>query len=389
MGALLTLLLAQEFNADYQKRLSKIDDLEARERAKLSAWCAKSGMYVAAEAEAKRVLDIDPEDKSAQKILDALTALFDESNAKTVQDYIKKSGELRDKLVKELEKLVVDAEAAGWAAELEDARKRAGAPAQPSLGSQAAAKAASVAMFERLNEIRKSVGLDPVELDDELSRGAQLHAEYLVVNEGKKETKGLDAHHEVEKLPGYTPEGAKAGRASDIGFGTPPSEMVDGWNGTFYHRLPLLRANLKKVGVGYIPGGKWRHFSVLDVVSGLDGELPEEKSIVVYPPDGANGIPTAFHNELPNPVPSGKPTDAGFPITVTFYNGGGNGATATLTCGGKDVEFWLSTPDAPATDFPQQGTICLIPKSHLRSGASYTVSVSCDGWEKTWSFSTR
>lgn len=385
MPALLLLLLAQEFSADYQKRLGKIDELEARERAKLASWCAKNGMYIAAEAEARRVLEIDPDDKGAKKILDALTALFDESNAKTVQDYIKKSNDLRDKLRKELEKLAGDFEGA----EREDAQKRAAAPAQPSLGSQAAAKAASVKMFERLNEIRKSVGLDPVELDDELSRGAQLHAEYLVINEGKKETKGLDAHHEVEKLPGYTPEGARAGRASDIGFGTPPSEMVDGWNGTFYHRLPLLRANLKKVGVGYLPGGKWRHFSVLDVVSGLEGDLPEEKSIVVYPPDGAKGIPTSFHNELPNPVPSGKPTDAGFPITVTFYAGGGRGATATLTGDGKDVPFWLSAPDAPATDFPQQGTICLIPKSHLRSGATYTVGVTCDGWEKTWSFTTR
>ena len=391
MGALLLILaVAQEFNDDYVKRLGKIDDIEARERAKLASWCAKSGMYIAAEAEARRVIEIDPDDKNAKKILDALTALFDESNAKTVQDYIKKSNDLRDRLRKEIDKLVADADEAGWTAEGDDARKRASAPARPSLGSEAAARSASVKMFERLNEVRKSVGLDPVELDAELSRGAQLHAEYLVINEGKKETKGLDAHHEVEKLPGYTPEGARAGVASDIGFGTPPSEMVDGWNGTFYHRLPLLRANLKKVGVGYIPGGKWRHFSVLDVVSGLEGELPEERSVIVYPPDGATGIPASFHNELPNPVPSGKPTDAGFPITVTFYTGrGGGGATATLTCDGKDVPFWLSTPEKPATDFPQQGTICLIPRAHLRSGTTYTVGVTSDGWEKTWSFTTR
>ncbi len=52
-------------------------------------------------------------------------------------------------------------------------------------------------------------------LDPELSKGCGLHARYLVLNIDHPETQGLGGHDENPKLPGYTPEGQKAGKNSD------------------------------------------------------------------------------------------------------------------------------------------------------------------------------
>lgn len=385
-GRVLWLLLALQ-DPEYLKAREKIEKIEVRERMELAAWAGKRGMNAAAAAEVDRVLTLDPDNKSAKKLQEALVDPTDSRDAKTVQDYVKKSSDLRDQLHKEYGKLVKTCEEKGWDAA--EAKTRATAN-EPAPGTWAAGKAAAETMLKRLNEIRKSAGLDEVKLDDALSIGAQLHTEYMIRNEGHPKLEGLKAHHEAEDLPGYTPEGAKAGAASDIGFGQRPSEVVDGWNGTLYHRLPLLRPSLKRVGAGSIAGGKWGHVSTIDVISAVEGE---SSGIVAYPPDKATNIPLAFCRELPNPIPSGKPEDAGFPITLTFYGGTITGVEATLARDGKDVACWMSCPEKPATDFPQQDTICLIPRSNLASGTTYTVSVRCskdgEAFERTWSFTTR
>ncbi|RZI92155.1 MAG: hypothetical protein EOP39_32475, partial [Rubrivivax sp.] len=65
----------------------------------------------------------------------------------------------------------------------------------------------------QVNAVREAAGLRPVTLDAKLSSACEQHARYLVLNIARPEVRGLLAHQEVPTLPGYTPEGAAAGKA--------------------------------------------------------------------------------------------------------------------------------------------------------------------------------
>ncbi len=103
-------------------------------------------------------------------------------------------------------------------------------------------------------------------MDAALSRGCRLHAKYLVVNEDRA---GLIAGNEDAKYPEATPEGARAAKAGLVAQGVAdPAETVDPWMNTFYHRIPILAPELRKVGFGCAPypNGSWA--TVLDVQIG-------------------------------------------------------------------------------------------------------------------------
>jgi hypothetical protein len=59
---------------------------------------------------------------------------------------------------------------------------------------------------------------------------------------------------------------------------------------------------------------------------------------------------------------------------------------------GKDVAFYLSDPEHPATSFGQYGVVCLIPKLPLRPASRYEVRVDATWKGKAgtwrWSFTT-
>ena len=82
--------------------------------------------------------------------------------------------------------------------------------------------------------------------------------------------------------------------------------------GTLYHRLPLLRPELKKIGIGYAESGDRNyHVVVLDTSGGLGTgfkKLPEREPTkpVVFPVDNQKNVPCVFSfgsAEIPNPLP--------------------------------------------------------------------------------------
>ena len=242
-------------------------------------------------------------------------------------------------------------------------------------------------MVEKLNAMRRLAGLRAVELDEALSRACHLHARYLVTNSAHPKAQGLGAHVELEELPGYTAEGAKAATTSNIFWGRDIAGSVDLWMAGLYHRIPFLRPNLKRIGLGYEG-----EVVVLDVISGDAGY---DYASVAYPGDGQANVPTEFGVEIPNPLPKGAPSAAGYPITLQFpLVAKVMGVEADLIdSGGAKIEFHLSDPERPATSFPQQNAICLIPAKPLAANTTYKVSIKAnvDGREvrKSWSFSTR
>jgi uncharacterized protein YkwD len=123
-------------------------------------------------------------------------------------------------------------------------------------------------LLARVNAVRKAAGLNPVRLDDALSRGCQSHARYLSLNQNRPAARGLAVHHQDANLPGATSEGARAAEKSVIAVLLDPETCVDGWMSTLYHRIPILTPNLERIGFGQarLNGRKWA--CVLDTGNG-------------------------------------------------------------------------------------------------------------------------
>jgi uncharacterized protein YkwD len=244
-------------------------------------------------------------------------------------------------------------------------------------------------VLDRVNAYRKLAGQGPVTLDKQLSEGCALHAEYLVKNAGHPSTKGLLAHDESPKRPGYTRAGEKAGQAAVIHY-VEPLASVDGWMGTFFHRVPLLDPALKRIGFGVAKGGRTGWVTVLDVDRGKAPEQP-----TVYPGEKQKDVPLAYlPREKPDPIPESKDKKAGYPVTVSFARGlEVTGVSAELKeDGGADVPVWLSTPEKTVHKGLQRNSVCLIARAPLKPKTTYTVKVTAQvegkEWSRAWSFTT-
>jgi hypothetical protein len=256
--------------------------------------------------------------------------------------------------------------------------------------AQTDAEIAKVA--ERINAHRKAAGLEPVAMDPVLSKGCAAHAEYLAKNAAHPSTQGLGLHSEDPKLPGYTKEGERAGKASVIFLGLGGSEAVEGWMASLLHRLPLLQSRLRKIGYGSASGGPATVTVVLDATNGMG--VGKDAPVVLYPAEGQKELPLAFSPEIPDPIPESPDKKAGFPITAIFSEGSlVKDVTASLKdAEGNDVAVWLSTPEKPAAADYQRNTIGLIPKAPLRPKSAYTVSIAArvtgKAWIRTWTCTT-
>lgn len=227
-----------------------------------------------------------------------------------------------------------------------------------------------------------------VGIDRELSDGCRAHALYLTKNV-KQLSEWPGAHEEYPDMEGYSPAGSRAGLSSVIAPGSDgPADAIDGWIGTFYHRLPLLDPGLVRIGWG-LEG----RVAVLD--SGSLVAPTEQHVHVAWPAPGEKDVPRRFNAELPNPVPGADQSQWGYPVTLQFFATDPD-VTMHLYAGnqrgGQEVPCHFSTPKKPTnTELAPAGAFCLIPKVPLAASTTYTVAV--DGWPKDdpggdWQFTT-
>jgi len=243
-----------------------------------------------------------------------------------------------------------------------------------------------------VDRYRGQVGLAGVTLDAKLSKGCMEHANYMRLNIGSEAIAGLNAHQQRPNLRGASGAGAACGKAADLSFSVSDLEVaVDGWMATLYHRRPILSPTLERIGVGY---AKLRDGSYMAALMFVDSNAVDVtgKWPVEYPADKQSGVPLEFGAEVPNPVPGGG--RAGYPITIQFpaYDKVTAVRARLVDERGKDVAFYLSDPEHPASSFGQWGVVCLIPKLPLRPKSRYEVRVDATWKGKAgtwrWNFTT-
>jgi hypothetical protein len=268
---------------------------------------------------------------------------------------------------------------------------------QPGKGAAGAKTSGSndTELLRYLNKLRsqalKSINaqlVHDVTADASLSEGARLHAAYL--NRHPEQIVAWpDAHEEYVDHEGFTSAGAWAGSHAVIHPGAKSAQdAIDGWMGTFYHRLPLIDPGL--MGIGW---GVEKTCAVLDVTSLC---APADRSWeVVWPFDGMTSVPTNFSPEIPNPVPKEDESRFGYPITLQVGLPGedaqGSEIQMKLEEGKTEVPCYFSSPNHPTNvELAPTNSYCLIPKAPLKPKTQYTVRATWTGSSKqlTWSFKT-
>src|SRR5262249_8810689 len=112
----------------------------------------------------------------------------------------------------------------------------------------------------RMNYHRSVARLAAVTWDAYLSDAWRAHAKYLVQNRVSPDS-GRGLMFENPESLGFSKEGDEAAKVSLI-VGAPgrvmggeSNNIIDVWMASFYHRIPLLRPDLKTLGYGYFSGG--------------------------------------------------------------------------------------------------------------------------------------
>ena len=228
----------------------------------------------------------------------------------------------------------------------------------------------------QFNLWRMMNGLPAVTVDQELSIGCTKHCAYM-------ELHGFD-HKEEEGQPGYTPEGAQAGRRSCLSEMNPWTSVVM-FYATFYHRLPLIDPATRAIGIG-----NSKRYSAMDGITRRE-ERPWRYPIVIPAPNTFHH-PTHFALEIPSPHP--EDMRPGFPITMTFRSGAVTDVKARLwrrfskkerkqqRRGEKreeeELAVLVSWPGHPAnaTRPDNRNSICILPRDPLRQQSEHRVHVT-------------
>lgn len=269
-----------------------------------------------------------------------------------------------------------------------------------------------------LNWYRKLCGLSLVSEDQKLTDGDRDHVQYLLTNYSDAIRSGAvpggEMHQEREGSPGFTPQGAEAGRQSDIDYvywhGHRPEGLVNfaivDWISGPFHRLPLLNPDLRRIGY-YDFCGAGLCVAAMNVLNGADPPRMNRlfPSPIMFPPDKAQVELRTFNDEWPDPLAScpGYAPPTGLPITLMLgsfvlarldsfriENTSAGSNTALDACGFDASSYTSSESDSQTAGrevLRANGTVVVVPRRPLDRGATYSVHVRINGQDHTWSFS--
>jgi len=270
-----------------------------------------------------------------------------------------------------------------------------------------------------LNWYRKLCGLNAVTENPSLSAGDRDHVQYLLTNYSEALRSGAmpggEMHEERDGSPGYTPDGAAAGKQSDVDFmywhGHKPDGLVNfailDWISGAFHRLPLLNPNLRQVGYYDFCGGGLC-VAALNAIGGAV-QAPGQQLFphpVQFPPDSAEIDLRTFNSEWPDPLAScdGYAAPTGLPITLSLGNSvaaklesfqlesiAPGGVSTKLDACGFDATSYVNSEafaqSAGRGVLAESGTVVVIPRRPLGRGSSYGVNITVNGRSYDWKFS--
>ena len=213
--------------------------------------------------------------------------------------------------------------------------------------------------YSKLNSIREALQLTRLSSNEELTKTAQAHADYLVANKAS-------SHYETEGKAYFTGK-APLDRAFHAGYNASSvsenlsthnydaQSSIDGLFAAIYHRFGFLSLSIDEIGIGatqdktdaqnsafvYVMGnsefnrvctfetfkgsGSYNYGVCRDKAHKIDPKVYKEvldankihnPKIIVYPYAGQDEVPLAFYDESPDPLPDYDVS--GFPISVEF-----------------------------------------------------------------------
>lgn len=251
-----------------------------------------------------------------------------------------------------------------------------------------------------VNYYRALANLPPVTENATYSTGDWYHARYMVKND-------YLGHDEDSANPWYTPEGAQAAASSNLMVSSDVNatdlEAINTWVQAPFHGIGMIDPALHEVGFGSYREsiGWYRMGAALDVIRGLGSISPTITFPIYFPSDGKY-MPVLEHwGEYPDPLSScpGYTAPSGSPIILQIGSGGQtpNVTSSSLLENGVACEHCVfdetnyTNPDSSAQSLGRsilnsRDAIVIMPREPLVSGARYTVSITVNGTEYTWSF---
>lgn len=266
-------------------------------------------------------------------------------------------------------------------------------------------RAYSQAVLEHFNEYRTAAGLPPGVLDAEGSLPNWLHARYLGEN-------NRSGHEQDPSLPYASPEGAEAGRVSNVSTRGPrePISVMHGFAQAPFHLMSLLDPRTTGIRHGYY----YRPMECDDTTCkyGISATTLEPirtrawpaNQKVHFPGDGQTVEILAHYSENPSPPrmcpPEYHPNLNGLPIFV--MRGYGNNPavrSSSLSANGAPIEHCVVTgttqygapqdmADTVNRANQAYGATVLLPLHPLEPLTTYAVSITTSDGVETWTFHT-
>ena len=225
--------------------------------------------------------------------------------------------------------------------------------------------------LREVNRWRAEAGIPPIDrFDAELSDGCRLHNAYMQRN-------GVVGHGEDERLPGYTPEGARAGESSVLSGSEAGPKRA--WEDAVFHRTSILDPRLRVSGFDASSGHScmW--------VFGENGPPAAAPTLYPWPRDGQEDVPIAGiapDIEGPDPydvVPGA--TAMGFLISANVDGPWPEQASGYVTFAeltdekGEHVAASIVAANTHDLSGYLDGGFGVFPHELLRAGTRYTVRI--------------
>lgn len=254
--------------------------------------------------------------------------------------------------------------------------------------------------LEVLNLYRAASGTSPITEDAAFTAGAEAHARYIV--EEDQLTTAEDP-----SSPWFTPEGNEtAATSAQLGFQDhtiTDTEFIETWMSNAFTAPLLNTPTLLRAGFGsYTDGFRasgLKAAGVLDFHRGRTTDATYDRYPVLWPgADSTIGLTQSFVAPNPNPLTAcpGYTAPSGLPISLQLGTVPDITA-ASLLRDGQPVQHCVVDADSYTNPDPLKQELgrtlmqtwnfaVVIPREALEVGSTYTVAVTVNGNDLTWSF---